>query len=169
MPFCKTRCIYCDFYSTTLGGSRSKLFVEQVLNEAQARKQFLDEIPVKTLYLGGGTPSQLPSTHLCELVEGLHSIFDLSQLTEFTIEMNPEDVTPDYVAELPKAINRVSMGVQSFVDNELKVLHRRHNATKPHEAIRLLKAQGISNISIDLMYGLPNQTLESFAHSIDQA
>jgi len=176
IPFCKTRCIYCDFYSTTLGGSRSKLFVSKLLEEAEARKSFLGSEPVKTVYIGGGTPSQLDVAELCRLIEGLSKIFDLSQIEEFSVEANPEDVTTDWVSALPLPINRVSMGVQSFVDTELQLLHRRHSAEKARQAVRLLQEahtpnhpEGIRNISIDLMYGLPQQTLESFAYSIQEA
>lgn len=169
VPFCKTRCIYCDFYSTTLGGSRSKLFVSRVLEEARSRKGFLAGEPVKTVYIGGGTPSQLDVEQLCRLVNGLSTLFDLSQVEEFTLEANPEDITQDYVASLPSCINRVSMGVQSFIDEELEMLHRRHNAEKARHAVSLLKQHGIGNISIDLMYGLPLQTLDSFAYSIQEA
>ncbi len=171
VPFCASRCIYCDFYSTT--GRNRSLFVERILDELKTYTSTPSNIFsssfLHTLYLGGGTPSQLSSDELNRLVEGLKSHLDLSQLIEFTMEMNPEDVTQDYVQALPPEINRVSMGVQSFVDSELLMLRRRHNAQRPADAIRLLHDHGISNISIDLMYGLPNQTLESFDFSITQA
>lgn len=169
VPFCKTRCIYCDFYSTTLGGSRSKIFVDRLLEEASDRRSFLGDAPIRTLYLGGGTPSQLKTDQLSRLIEGLHSGFDLSQLEECTLEANPEDITPQYIQSLPREINRISMGVQSFVDDELRVLRRRHSAEKAREAVRLLQDSGIGNISIDLMYGLPLQSIDTFAYSIDQA
>ena len=145
------------------------LFVERLLQEARQRNSFLSE-PVRTVYIGGGTPSQLPTDVLRKLTDGLHEVFDLSGVLEFTLEVNPEDVTPAFAASLPPCINRISMGVQSFVDAELQIIHRRHNAQKPAEAIRLLhEVAGIQNISIDLMYGLPQQTLESFRYSTEQA
>ncbi|MBR0037572.1 MAG: radical SAM family heme chaperone HemW [Bacteroidales bacterium] len=169
IPFCKSRCIYCDFYSTTMSGNRN-LFVERLLAEASERKSFLGNRSIRTVYVGGGTPSQLPASALQKLVAGLAEIFDLSAVEEFTLEVNPEDITPQYAASLPSCINRISMGVQSFVDSELALLQRRHNAQKPAEAIQLLRdVAHIQNISIDLMYGLPNQTLQSFQHSIDEA
>ncbi len=176
IPFCKSRCIYCDFYSTT--GSRNRnLYVERVLDEARGRKDFFGSRPssqepsvpdkIRTVYIGGGTPSQLPATALARLVEGLAGIFDLSEVEEFTLEANPEDITPDFVRALPREINRVSMGVQSFVDDELTLLRRRHNAQRAKDAVRLLQDEAdVRNISIDLMYGLPQQTEASLDYSI---
>lgn len=140
-----------------------------LLEEAQQRKSFLQDKIIKTVYIGGGTPSQLDIDELNRLVKGLSYIFDLSHVEEFTMEANPEDITSEYVSALPHSINRISMGVQSFVDEELQLLHRRHNAQKARQAVKILQQHGISNISIDLMYGLPTQSMESFAYSIEQA
>ena len=166
IPFCASRCIYCDFYSTT-NRNRSR-FITRLLDEARQSDVFPTR-KFRTVYIGGGTPSQLSPIELNSLVDGLQSIFDLSYVEEFTLEMNPEDVTADYVAALPSAINRVSMGVQTFIDDELRLLRRRHDSRRPAKAIELLREKGIGNISIDLMYGLPTQTLDSFSRSIDQA
>lgn len=169
IPFCASRCIYCDFYSTT--GRNRSLFVQRILEELSSygHQPSSFNLQPSTIYIGGGTPSQLSTEELNLLIDGLRARLDLSHVTEFTIEMNPEDVTADYVKALPNEINRVSMGVQSFVESELRMLRRRHNAQRPAEAIRLLREKGIENISIDLMYGLPGQTLESFDYSISQA
>ena len=174
IPFCASRCIYCDFYSTT---SRNRtLFIDRLISEikttaelSSSKYSFIENNPVTTVYMGGGTPSQLSSKNLNLLVSALESSFDLSNIVEFTMEMNPEDISAEYLKDLPKCINRVSIGVQSFVDSELSILKRRHNSQRPIEAIQLLKQHGINNISLDLMYGLPGQTLESFAYSIDKA
>lgn len=177
IPFCKTRCIYCDFYSTTLGGSHSKLYIDRLLAEAQERKpetaNYADP-QIRTLYLGGGTPSQIQSVEITRLLQGLSEIFDLSHLEELTIEVNPEDIVHGgfTLPLLPPEIRcglRISMGVQSFVDAELTLLHRRHNADTARQAVAMLRAQGVHNISIDLMYGLPLQTLTSFEYSITEA
>lgn len=169
IPFCASRCIYCDFYSTV--GRNRTLFVDRLLEELSTLSSQPSTLnsQLKTIYLGGGTPSQLSSAELNRLVDGLSQHIDLTQVTEFTIEMNPEDVTEAYLQALPQSINRVSMGVQSFVESELRMLRRRHNAQRPAQAIELLRQHGIQNISIDLMYGLPGQTLESFDYSIAQA
>ena len=175
IPFCASRCIYCDFYSTT---SRNRsLFIDCLLREIDdPHPSPFDDDSIKahntlieTIYIGGGTPSQLSATDLNRLIKGLEKRFDLSHLKEFTLEMNPEDVTTEYVKALPSPINRVSMGVQSFIDDELKLLRRRHDSHRPAEAINRLRAHGLDNISIDLMYGLPSQTLESFNKSIEHA
>lgn len=174
IPFCKTRCIYCDFYSTTWGNSRSKTYIDQLLAEAKQRAPQLQGQAIRTLYIGGGTPSQLPATQLTRLLEGLSQIFNLRQLTECTIEVNPEDIVHGgfTLPLLPPEVGcgwRVSMGVQSFVDAELQLLHRRHTVQTAREAVAMLRAQGVSNLSLDLMYGLPLQTLTTFTYSIAQA
>lgn len=171
IPFCASRCIYCDFYSTT--GRNRISFIQRILEEAQKEKDSIDFFGTsptfKTIYIGGGTPSQLSPIELNQLVNGLCEIFDLNQVEEFTIEANPEDITPEYVKALPERITRVSMGVQSFINTELQVLRRRHDSLQPKKAVEILKDHGIKNISIDLMYGLPFQTLESFEQSINEA
>ncbi len=172
IPFCASRCIYCDFYSTT---SRNRsLFITQLLKEMKEASQgtiFPQDAlhSIRTIYIGGGTPSQLSSIELQTLVNGLEQHFDLQDIEEFTIELNPEDVNTAYTRELPSQINRISMGVQSFVDEELQLIRRRHNSQRPIEAFQVLRQNGYQNISIDLMYGLPNQTLNSFEYSIDKA
>lgn len=167
IPYCASRCIYCDFYSST--GRNRTLFVQRLLEEARIQAESGVLAPITTVYIGGGTPSQLSSKELNDLIQGLKKIFDLTNVEEFTMEMNPEDVTEEYIASMPREINRVSMGVQSFSDEELKTIRRRHNAQRPEEAIQILRKHGIENISIDLMYGLPEQTLESFNESITKA
>ncbi len=176
VPFCATRCIYCDFYSTTLR-NKGPQFVEALVREMEGRRDFLHE-PVRTIYLGGGTPSQLGADCIREILVALANHFDLSQCEEITMEANPEDfVNGTWTFSdgqllpgrpLPHSINRISMGVQSMVDSELKLLHRRHDAAHVRQAIQRLHEAGISNISLDLMYGLPTQTLASWQYSIDQ-
>lgn len=184
IPFCKTRCIYCDFYSTTLGSSRSKLYIDRLLAETDERHDFLPagSDPLRTIYLGGGTPSQIPFEETLRLIHGLLARFPGQPLEEITLEVNPDDVerlcaearqlagnSAREVENLFSPINRVSMGVQSFVDSELQTLCRRHDAQTVHTAVEKLREMGIRNISIDLMYGLPGQTLKSFERSIDEA
>ena len=123
-----------------------------------------------TLYLGGGTPSVMPVELLSALINGLSEIFDLSLVEEFTIEVNPDDVTREYVEELRQlGVNRVSMGVQSFNDGDLLTINRRHSAQQAIDAVDAIKEAGISNVSIDLIYGLPGQTLDSWQHNVEQA
>jgi len=170
IPFCASRCSYCDFFSTLRLADVGADYVEAVIAEARLRAAELQGEPVRTLYLGGGTPSQLPLPLLERLVEGLGSVFDLTGLEEFTIEANPDDVSPDWCAALlPLGVNRVSMGVQSFEDDILRFIGRRHTAAQAVAAVDNLRRAGIYNISIDLIFGLPGQTVASWSESVRRA
>lgn len=170
IPFCASRCSYCDFFSTLQLADAGTSYVEAVVAEARLRRGELCGAQVKTLYLGGGTPSQLPLPLLSRLVGGLRDALDLSVVEEFTVEANPDDVTPEWcrgVAAL--GVNRVSMGVQSFEDPILRLIGRRHTARQAMDAVANLRESGISNISIDLIFGLPGQTVASWTASVEQA
>lgn len=170
IPFCASRCSYCDFYSTLRLNEVGEAYVEALINEAQLRKDELQGEKVKTLYLGGGTPSQLPVSLLSRLLNGLGKIFDLNGVEECTVEANPDDVTPEWCAALPSlGVNRVSMGVQSFEDDILRNIGRRHTASQVMAAVSYLRQSGITNISIDLIYGLPGQTLASWTDTVNRA
>lgn len=162
IPFCKQRCIYCDFFSTALH-ERIDDYVNCLVGEARMRPCN----DVKTVYLGGGTPSQLSSVQMGRLLDGLRDVYDLSGVEEFTVEVNPDDVTVDYIAMLKSlGVNRISMGVQSFVDSELSMINRRHDAQGALHAISCMRQAGIDNVSIDLIYGIPGQTLDSWRESV---
>ena len=170
IPFCASRCSYCDFFSTLRLADVGGDYVEAVVAEARMRVGELRGEAVRTLYLGGGTPSQLPVTLLGRLVEGLRDAIDLSGVEEFTVEANPDDVTPAWCAALPPlGVNRVSMGVQSFEDPILRLIGRRHTARQAVEAVTRLRESGIDNISIDLIFGLPGQTVASWTDSVKRA
>lgn len=170
IPFCASRCSYCDFFSTLELKVAGGPYVEALIAEARLRRHELGGEAVRTLYLGGGTPSQLPLPLLSRLVEGLKDVVDLSRVDEFTIEANPDDVTPEWCAALvPLGVNRVSMGIQTFEDDILRAIGRRHTAQQVVQAVENLHDAGIDNISIDLIYGLPGQTLESWTRSVDAA
>ena len=170
IPFCASRCSYCDFFSTLRLAEAGAEYVEALVAEARLRRGELRGAAVKTLYLGGGTPSQLPVELLERLVEGLSGVIDLTSLEEFTVEANPDDVTPAWCAALPRlGVNRVSMGVQSFQDDILRLVGRRHTAAQAVEAVANLRQAGIDNISIDLIFGLPGQTLPSWTDSVRRA
>ncbi len=169
IPFCKKRCIYCDFFSTT-DSHLVDSYVESLCKEFQARINEINHQKITTIYIGGGTPSQLSITQLEKLILFLKSNLDFSKIEEFTIEVNPDDVTYDYINQCRLlGINRVSIGIQSFVDKELKIINRRHNSYQATKAIKNIKKAGITNISIDLIYGLPLQTIESWKYSIKKA
>lgn len=160
IPFCASRCIYCDFYSTTLPELHDR-YVEALCREMD----LVDHSePVGTIYLGGGTPSQLSKANLDRLFSYIYKVYDVDPQAEVTIECNPDDIRPDMFAGLP--INRVSMGAQTFSDERLRFLHRRHTAREVDEAMEMLRRQGIHNVSIDLMFGFPKETMEEWQADI---
>ena len=170
VPFCKSRCIYCDFYSTTCGYEKRKAYIEAVCQEITLRKEYLDSSVLSSVYIGGGTPSVLMAEELKTLFATVAEHWQLSPDAEVTLEANPDDATPDYakaLAALP--INRVSMGVQTFNDDMLRFLHRRHTAEQARLAVDNLLSAGIDNISIDLIYGIPNQTIDQWQSDLEQA
>ena len=169
IPFCKGKCIYCDFYSVGRL-SLAEQYVERVLAEAQSRRAELAGEPIRTLYVGGGTPSVLTVSQMSRLLGGLGEVFELSQIEELTVEANPDDITAEFVSGLVAlGVNRLSMGVQSFVDAELRLLRRRHDANDAVKAVGICRENGIQNVSIDLIYGIPGQTMESWRESIAKA
>lgn len=174
IPFCESRCIYCDFYSTTSLKWKDD-YVDALCKEMELRPAIQalgDNYPIETIYLGGGTPSQLSDGHLQQIFTKLKETYgDLfSKNMEITMECNPDDVTPDFCKTLGKLpVNRVSMGAQTFSDQRLQFLRRRHNTTEVKEAVSLLRKTGIENISIDLMFGFPKENIEDWKYDIRQA
>ena len=169
IPFCKRRCIYCDFFSTTQSEKKSA-YVRAVCRELEMRKDYLEGEDIETIYLGGGTPSQLFREELQEIFDYIYKVYPVREDAEITLEANPDDLTPEYVAMLRQLpINRISMGIQTFQEETLKLLHRRHTATQAIEAFRRCREAGFQNISIDLMYGLPGETLETWKEDLQQA
>lgn len=176
IPFCKSRCIYCDFFSTTSLNMRQR-YVDALCKEMTMRHDYLTEASRQTpppclssIYFGGGTPSQLTTDMLKQLTQHIFDAFDVDADAEITIEMNPDDVTPEYVQQLRQLpFNRVSLGVQTFDDARLRFIHRRHTAQQAVDAVRRLQSAGYDNISIDLMFGFPGQTPEQWAADIDRA
>ena len=165
IPFCASRCIYCGFYSTTGLELRQK-YVDVVCKEMTMREV---SSPIETIYFGGGTPSQLTPEQLRQLFLYINKVY-APHVTEVTIEMNPDDVTPEYAETLSQlGVNRVSMGAQTFNDERLRFLRRRHSSSQVYDAVRILREAGICNISIDLMYGFPDETLDDFRRDIDAA
>ncbi len=170
IPFCKQRCIYCDFYSTIFNEEKSRKYVSAVCKEIELLEHDKCSKPLDSIYIGGGTPSVLNIDCLEKLLESVKQHFCFNQDYEFTIELNPDDVTTELITFLRNnGINRISLGVQSFNDEQLRFLNRRHNATRAKQAVEIISNSGINNISIDLIYGLPNQTLEQWNKNIHEA
>lgn len=169
IPFCKTRCSYCDFFSTT-NESTADRYVSAVNAELIFRKKELKELPISTVYFGGGTPSQLTIAQFARIFDVIYSNYTVEPTAEITIEANPDDMTEEYVLALKGLpFNRVSMGIQSFDDGDLKRLNRRHSASQALDVVERCQQNGLTNISIDLMYGLPLQTLEGWRRNVDIA
>lgn len=174
IPFCRRKCIYCDFYSVGERPAVWPAYVDALLNEAARRipeekcnaSQIgpTDHWP-STIYIGGGTPSLMPPEEFMRLAQGLKGYFD-SEPEEFTIEVNPDDVTEEMAkAWLDAGVNRVSMGVQSLNDSELSTIGRRHDSQQAVDAYNILRRH-FDNISLDLMFGLPGQTPESLRDTL---
>jgi len=169
VPFCTKRCIYCDFFSNTEMKYKAP-YVEAIIKEMSLRKDYLEGEEIETIYFGGGTPSQLSPSDFARIFEAIQQTFIVKRNAEITLEANPDDITEYSVKEFCKLpFNRVSMGVQSFNDNDLRFLNRRHDSHEAHRAVELWKENGIHNISIDLIYGLPGQTLEAWKTNVKEA
>ena len=168
IPFCKSRCIYCGFYSTTAINLRQQ-YVDALCRELEMRHNDCQE-NIRTIYLGGGTPSQLTIPQLQQIFETIYKYNKVEEKAEVTIECNPDDVTENFSNELSSLpINRISMGAQTFDDARLYFLHRRHSSKQVIQATERLRRAGIHNISIDLMYGFPKESLEDWVNDINKA
>lgn len=171
IPFCASRCIYCGFYSTTRLDLRQQ-YVDALIRELVevGQSKMSKDDSISTVYLGGGTPSQLTIPQLYQLLDAIYIYNKVESGAEVTIEMNPDDVSVPYADTLRQlGINRVSMGAQTFDDERLRWLNRRHTVAQVGQAVTILRAAGIRNISIDLMYGFPDETIDDFVRDIDEA
>lgn len=169
IPFCKKACHYCDFhFSTSL--QNKELLVDALYSEIALRKDYLSGKNLSTIYFGGGTPSLLSYIELNKIIGKIKEHFEVNSDAEITLEANPDDLTPEKIKELTETgINRLSIGIQSFFDEDLERMNRSHTAEQAIQAVKNAQAGGIKNISIDLIYGLPNLTMEKWAFNLDQA
>lgn len=169
IPFCKSRCLYCGFYSTTNAALMAE-YTDALCQEMLMRKEDLHGEPITTVYLGGGTPSLLSEPLIKKLFLQIYKVYAPAREAEVTLECNPDDVTPNFITSLRQLpINRISMGAQSFTERHLAFAHRRHRAYQIKQAVQLLRMAGIRNISIDLMFGFPNETLKEWESDLRQA
>lgn len=169
VPFCVKRCLYCDFYSNTEMKYKDS-FVSAVIKEMELRREYLGNESLETIYFGGGTPSQLQAKDFDKIFNAIHRLFDITNCTEITLEANPDDITPEYMSALRALpFNRISMGVQSFNPEDLRFLNRRHDREQAISAVNLCKEKGMTNISIDLIYGLPGQTRQAWEANLEEA
>jgi len=167
IPFCQTRCNYCDFFSSVSINKKTQ-YIDAVCQELALRKDYLNGENIRTIYFGGGTPSLLDKEDFEKIFTQMMKCKGKNK--EISLEVNPDDLTPQYLKSLKDLpFNRISLGIQSFNNSELRMLNRRHNAQKAIEAVKICQNAGFSNISIDLMYGLPGQTLQIWKDNLKQA
>jgi putative oxygen-independent coproporphyrinogen III oxidase len=166
IPFCARICPYCAFYKDLLDRSQTSRFCEAILRELVERDH---RVLPSTIYFGGGTPTALNIAQLELLVRGFHERLDLSQLVEWTIEANPGSVSARKAALLKKfGVNRISLGVQSWDEELLKLLGREHNAQQAKKSLRILRNAGFTNVNVDLMFGLPGQTVDQWRATLEK-
>jgi oxygen-independent coproporphyrinogen III oxidase len=167
IPFCKKLCHYCDFYHIISTGKRDS-FYDAIKKEASIMKNYAGNEPVSTIYLGGGTPSTCSVNDIGAILEHLRNNYFVEPSCETTIELNPDDVTADYLRGLKKlGINRISLGIQSWRDTDLKLLNRRHDSASAKSALKATFRAGFENVTIDLIYGIPGMSLADWSSNLD--
>jgi oxygen-independent coproporphyrinogen-3 oxidase len=170
IPFCTAKCGYCDFNSYAGHEHLMPSYVQTLLREAELWRNTTRGRPVATVFFGGGTPSLLPIEEVRPIMDGLRATFDFAPDAEVTIESNPGSLDESYLRELRAlGVNRLSIGVQSFHDDELRALDRIHSADDASEAYRAARAAGFDNINLDLIFGLPEQPIERWQQSVERA
>lgn len=168
IPFCRQKCYYCDFYKT-VNTNQTDTFISTLEKETVLRKSYISQEKVKTIYFGGGTPSVLTEKQLSAVFKFLHEFFSVVPDAEITFEANPDDLTKEYLQMLKNTgINRLSIGIQSFQNEHLKKMNRRHNTEQAIKSIEIAASVGFSNLSADLIYGLPGLTLQEWESSLQQ-
>ncbi len=168
IPFCKSICSYCDFYKTT-NTEKIETLVSMLQKEMDLQSTYLSTKKIETIYFGGGTPSLLSISQFNELLHACHSAFNIDTKVEITAEVNPDDLTSDYLKSLRKTgVNRLSIGIQSFVANDLKLMKRRHSSAQALNAVKLAQKAGFDNISVDLIYGIPGMKLKQWEENLNK-
>lgn len=170
IPFCEQLCYYCDFNKVFLEDQPVDEYIQAMLSEMDLMNEYYPQQQLETLYIGGGTPTSLSAKQLDVLLDGVFQRYQLSTNAEFTVEANPGDLTVDKMHVLENyGVNRLSMGVQSFDDRLLKKIGRKHSAEEVYQTMKIIEKSSIDNVTIDLMYALPGQTVKMFLDSVDQA
>lgn len=170
IPFCEHICFYCDFNKVFIEGQPVDEYIEALLKEIKLTKELYPSDTTETIYIGGGTPTSLSAKQLDRLLGGVKELLPFNPTDEFTVEANPGDLTLDKIKVMQThGVNRLSMGVQTFDDRLLKKIGRKHTAQDVFDTMTLLEKAAFSNVSIDLIYALPNQTMESFEDTLDKA
>ena len=169
IPFCRQACNYCDFYFSTQLNNKQHV-VDTILKEIETRNSYLTERKIESIYFGGGTPSLLNRTELASILEALSRIYSWEHNIEITLEANPDDINAQLLANWRElGINRLSIGLQSFDNEELKWMNRLHDAGESSSSVKMAQDSGFGNISIDLIYGSRFQSLSSWEKTLEQA
>jgi oxygen-independent coproporphyrinogen-3 oxidase len=169
IPYCRTLCAYCDFYHVILP-DESQPLVDALLKELELRKEYLGSQNISTIYIGGGTPSLLSVTDIQKILGNILRQFKVEDECEITIELNPDDIDEKYLEQLKETrVNRLSMGVQSWRDNDLKFLNRRHNSLQAARALESVFRAGYENVAIDLIYGIPGLSSSDWSSNLDRS
>lgn len=169
IPFCKKLCGYCDFYKT-MSLARKGEVLAATAREMRERASLLAGTTLRTIYFGGGTPTVCSPEELGGLLACAREVFDCSKVEEITVEANPDDLSEEYLWGLrQQGVNRLSIGIQSFRDEDLRMMNRRHSAEEAVAAVERARGAGFDNISIDLIYGLPTATLEDWRANVERA
>lgn len=168
IPYCKVKCHYCDFHFSTQVDNATQMQLA-LIQELEQRHAYLGSEKINTIYFGGGTPSFVSTDFLNEIIQKIRALFSVNKDVEITVECNPDDINPSLLEAYRNAgINRFSMGVQSFDDAVLKFMNRAHSSSEIFESIALAKNFGFTNITVDLIYGVPNKNLDYWKHQLDQ-
>ncbi|MBE0649397.1 MAG: radical SAM family heme chaperone HemW [Bacteroidales bacterium] len=168
IPFCKRKCHYCNFYALASLKYRDE-FVPALIQEIELRKEYLTDRKINTIYFGGGTPSMLSTKEVNSILNKIKESFEVNPEAEITLEANPDDLSPDYLKKLKNEtpVNRLSIGIQSFFDDDLTYLNRVHNGANAKKAIENAKREGFNNMTIDLIYGIPTLTNEKWEKNLE--
>ena len=168
IPFCKQACHYCDFHFSTSLKKKDEM-VLALVKEIELRKGEFHDEEVETIYFGGGTPSRLQIADLRLQIDSIYKNYKVVKNPEITLEANPDDLSEDYLIELTKiGVNRLSIGIQSFFEDDLKLMNRAHNADEAKRCLEVA-TKYFDNISVDLIYGIPNMSNEKWKQNIETA
>jgi oxygen-independent coproporphyrinogen-3 oxidase len=169
IPFCRQACHYCDFHFSTQTKSMDEM-VKALLRETQARAEYLEGETVETIYFGGGTPSLLPTDDINRILDAVYTYYPVSKDAEITLEANPDDLTYLKILELARSpVNRLSIGIQSFRDHDLRWMNRAHSASQADYAVKCSQDRGFNNITIDLIYSIPEMSDRDWLENIRKA
>lgn len=169
IPFCRKACIYCDFHFSTSLSAKDRM-IAAMQEEIKIQVDFFGKKSLQSIYFGGGTPSVLTEKDIQSLIETIHKFYDVNVDAEITLEANPDDLTNEKIMQLSKSsINRLSIGVQSFRNQDLKLMNRSHNAQQAENSIKNAQDLGLTNISLDLIYAQPNMPNPIWVEQIEKA